>query len=117
VVAFVSGGAFDITGVTLGAAVVGLGVLVLPRRRVRAKRELHEQLQALRDGLGRDLDRQLQVELERAEASLAGAIAPYVRFVESETERLASLSEELASVASEAAEVRREALELEPEQV
>ncbi len=117
VVAFVSGAAFDITGVTLGAAVVGLGVLVLPRRRARAKRELHEQLQALRDGLGHDLDRQLQVELERAEASLAGAIAPYVRFVESETERLETLSDELTSAAGTAAEVRREALELEPAQV
>lgn len=115
VVAFVSGAAFDITGVTLGAAVVGLGVLVLPRRRARAKRELHDQLQALRDGLGHDLDRQLQVELERAEASLAGAIAPYVRFVESETERLESLLHELASAAESAAEVRHEAQELQPE--
>jgi len=117
VVAFVSGAAFDITGVTLGAAVVGLGVLVLPRRRARAKRELHEQLQALRDGLSHDLDRQLQVELERAEASLAGAIAPYVRFVESETERLETLAHELEAAAEAASQGRREALELQPEQV
>jgi len=112
VVAFVSGAAFDVTGITLGAAVVGFGVLVLPRRKARAKRELHEQLQALRDGLGHDLDRQLQAELERAEASLAGSIAPYVRFVESETARLESLASELASIAAIAAETRDETQEL-----
>lgn len=105
VLAFVSGAAFDVTGVTLGLAAVGIGALVLPRRRAVAKRELHDAMQGLRDGLERDLDRQLATELERAGETLAGAIAPYVRFVESESERLEGLATEL-----EAAEAALEAL-------
>ena len=97
VLAFVSGAALDVTGVTLGLAVVGIGALVLPRRRARAKRELHEQLQALRDGLEETLDRQLATELQRAAEALAGAIAPYARFVRGESDRLTSLGETLAA--------------------
>jgi small GTP-binding protein len=109
VLAFVSGAAFDVTGVTLGLAAVGVGALVLPRRRARAKRELHDAMQRLRDGLERDLDRQLEQELERAGASLAGAIAPYVRFVESESARLSDLRDELESAEAQANELAREA--------
>jgi small GTP-binding protein len=114
VVAFLSGAAFDVTGVTLGLAAVGVGALMLPRRRARAKRELHQQLQELRDGLERSLDRQLARELERAGQALAGAIAPYARFVEGESERLGSLAGRLEGTAVELAALRREALALEP---
>lgn len=109
VLAFVSGAAFDVTGVTVGLAAVGIGALVLPRRRARAKRELHDAMQGLRDGLERDLDRQLEHELERAGASLAGAIAPYVRFVESESSRLTDLLSELEAAETRANELAREA--------
>jgi len=112
VLAFVSGAAFDVTGVTLGLAAVGIGALVLPRRRARAKRELHEQMQALRDGLERDLERQLDTELERADAALSGAIAPYVRFVAGESERLEALEVELGHAAGELAARAKEARSL-----
>jgi small GTP-binding protein len=112
VVAFVSGAAFDLTGVTLGLAAVGVGALVLPRRRARAKRELHDAMQGLRDGLETDLDRQLGRELERAGEALAGAIAPYVRFVESESDRLTGLLDELEAAEAHADELAREAREV-----
>ncbi len=114
VVAFLSGAALDVTGITVGLAAIGLGALVLPRRRARAKRELHDRMQELRDGLERSLDRQLDAELARAGESLAGAIAPYVRFVEGESERLGTLAEQLEEAAGELAALRREALALEP---
>jgi small GTP-binding protein len=112
VVAFVSGAAFDLTGVTLGLAAVGVGALVLPRRRARAKRELHDAMQGLRDGLESDLDRQLGHELERAGEALAGAIAPYVRFVESESARLTGLLDELEAAEVRANELARDAREV-----
>ena len=46
-VAFVSGLALDVTGIALGLTVAGLGLLVLPRRRQAAKKELHTKMQAL----------------------------------------------------------------------
>lgn len=106
VLAFLSGAALDVTGVTLGLAMVGVGVWVLPRRRAQAKRELHEQMQALRDGLAEGLDRQLERELERAATDLAGAIAPYTRFVRGELERLDALDEELEAAEAALAELR-----------
>lgn len=109
VLAFVSGAAFDVTGVTIGLAAVGVGILVLPRRRRTAKRELHEAMQDLRDGLERDLDQQLEAELARAGDTLGAAIAPYVRFVESESERLASLADELDAAGVALDELAREA--------
>ncbi|MFW5899392.1 MAG: dynamin family protein, partial [Jiangellaceae bacterium] len=114
VLAFVSSAAVDITGITLSLAVIGTGALILPRRRARAKRELHEQLQALRDGLEASLDRQLAHELERAGSDLAGAIAPYTRFVRSETERLTELAEAMETQARALADLRAEIEGLEP---
>lgn len=114
VVAFLSGAALDVTGVTIGLAAIGLGALILPRRRARAKRELHQRMQELRDGLEQSLDRQLDSELARAGESLAGAIAPYARFVEGESDRLTTLAEQLDGAAGQLAALRREALALEP---
>ena len=108
VLTFLSGAALDVTGVTLGLAMVGVGVWVLPRRRAQAKRELHEQMQALRDGLAENLDRQLAKELDAAAADLAGAIAPYTRFVRGELERLGSLSSTLEESERELAALRED---------
>ena len=98
VVAFISSTALDITGISLGITLAGLSLLVLPRRRARAKRELHAKMQELRDGLEDAIGAQLERELDRANAKLIGAIAPYTRFVRSELERLGGLDEELAEV-------------------
>lgn len=113
VLAFVSGAALDVTGVTLGLTLVGVGFLVLPRRRAQAKRELHEAMQELRDGLEDSLGDQLDVELQHARERLAAAIAPYTRFVRSELDRLDDLEQELASVSDRLAELRRSVGELE----
>ncbi|MEX2502758.1 MAG: hypothetical protein WD336_10305, partial [Trueperaceae bacterium] len=109
IIAFLSGTALDVTGLTVGLAVVGVGALVLPRRRRRAKQELHATLQALRDGLERSLDRQLNAELERAGEELAGAIAPYTRFVQGERERLQRLIDALDRADGDLTTLRREA--------
>ncbi len=94
-VAFLSGAALDITGITLGLTVAGLGLLVIPRRRQQAKKDLHVKMQDLRDSLGASIGRQFEGELRRASEKLHAAIAPYTRFVRSELERLDSLQGEL----------------------
>lgn len=116
VLAFVSGAALDVTGVTLGLTVAGLGLLVLPRRRAQAKRDLHEKMQALRDGLEAGLGAQLERELERAAERLSAAIAPYTRFVRAEIERLEELQQELAEIEEQLDATRRalDGLELSP---
>ena len=94
-VAFLSGAALDITGITLGLTVAGLGLLVIPRRRQQAKKDLHVKMQDLRDNLGESIGRQFEGELRRASEKLHASIAPYTRFVRSELERLDSLQTEL----------------------
>jgi small GTP-binding protein len=108
VVALVSGAAFDITGITLGLTLAGVGLLILPRRRQQAKKELHQQMQALRDGLGESIGRQFEAELRRASEKLHAAIAPYTRFVRSELERLDSLKADLETQEETLAQLKRE---------
>ncbi|MEZ4632045.1 MAG: hypothetical protein R2880_15265 [Deinococcales bacterium] len=94
-VAFLSGAALDITGVMAGLAVAGMGLLVLPNQRRKAKKELHTKMQDLRDGLEESLGKQFELELGKANNKLSEAISPYTRFVRSELGRLEDLREEL----------------------
>jgi small GTP-binding protein len=108
IVAFLSGAALDITGIALGITIAGLGVLVLPRRRARAKRELHEKMQALRDGLEASLGAQLEKELERASEKLTGALTPYTRFVRTELGRMDEIEEELQVLVEQIEALKRD---------
>ena len=108
VLAFVSGAALDITGVMAGLTIAGLGFFVLPRRRAQAKKELHNKMQELRDGLADGLGKQFDSELQRSSEKLAASIAPYTRFVRSELERLESLGGDLTELESELRSVRQE---------
>lgn len=108
IVAFLSGAALDVTGVALGLTIAGLGVLVLPRRRAQAKRELHEKMQALRDGLEESLGAQLEKELHRASEKLSGALLPYTRFVRSELGRMDEMQAELRTSVEDIDRLKRD---------
>ena len=112
IVAMVTSTAWDLTGIAAGLTVMGLGLLVLPRRRAKAKRELHRQMQDLRDGLEGGLGRQLDEEVQRANERLTAAVAPYTRFVRAELERLDALADELDGVRELLADLRAEASQL-----
>jgi small GTP-binding protein len=112
IVAFLSGAALDVTGIALGLTVAGLGVLVLPRRRTSAKRELHVKMQALRDGLEESLGSQLEKELERAGEKLTGALLPYTRFVRSELGRMDELQGDLEALVDRIDGLKREVAEV-----
>ena len=104
--------ALDVTGVVAGLTIAGLGLLVLPRRRQIAKRDLHNKMQALRDGLSESIGGQFESELARATEKLKAAIAPYTRFVKSELERLESLQTDLNTSDAEVQRLRREVADL-----
>ncbi|HZJ09408.1 MAG TPA: hypothetical protein VFD39_06930, partial [Trueperaceae bacterium] len=112
VLAFISTAALDITGIALGLTMVSVGLLVIPRQRAKAKRELHGRMQELRDGLERALSDQFELELKSAQEKLMGAISPYTRFVRSELDRLEKLGGELDAVAAELAAVKSEVEQL-----
>ncbi len=107
-VAFVSGLALDITGVMAGLTLAGMGLLVLPQRRNKAKRELHVKMQALRDRLDETLRQEFAGEIERSMDRLTVAITPYIRFIRSELARLEGLSGEFDSVTGSLQSMRAE---------
>ena len=95
ILAFVSSAALDITGVTLGLTLAGIGFFIIPRRRQQAKKELHNSMQILRDGLHESISKEFDNELRKSSEKLHNAIEPYTRFVRSELERLDELRLEL----------------------
>jgi len=80
--------AVDITGILAASALALLGLFVIPNRRRTAKRELSERIEIMRDGLMTGLTGQFEREMERSLGRLREAIAPYTRFVRSESEHL-----------------------------
>ncbi len=80
--------AIDLTGILAASAVAVLGLFIIPNRRRTAKRELAGRIAEMRKGLMEGLSGQFEREMERSLARLREAIAPYTRFVRTETERL-----------------------------
>ncbi len=108
VLAILTTTAVDVTGVALGLALMGVGLLVMPRQRRRAKRELSRKMESLREGLTESLATQLDAELSGSQEKLSGAINPYTRFVRAELERLEALEGELDGLEERMAAARHE---------
>ncbi len=107
VLALVSSTAWDITGVTLGLTLAGLGLYLIPRRRQQAKKELHTKMQELRDGLSDTIGKQFESELKKSLEKLQAGIQPYTRFVRSELGRLEGLQTELNTVSNNLGNLKR----------
>jgi small GTP-binding protein len=79
--------AADVTGILLASALLGVGFLVIPARRRKAKALLTERIA----GLSGRLETALRTEFEQAQARtiarLTDAVAPYGRFVRAEEAR------------------------------
>jgi hypothetical protein len=80
--------AADVTGMLAAGLLLSLGLFILPHRRRRAKAELKAKIEALRTEITTALGEQFSAEAERSRARLAATIAPYTRFVRTESERL-----------------------------
>jgi small GTP-binding protein len=87
----------DITGLLAAGTLAVLGLLVLPTKRRKAKRELTAKIQVLRQRLMRSLNKQFERELERSVHRIRDAVAPYTRFVRAERQRLEEIHSELTT--------------------
>jgi hypothetical protein len=85
----------DITGLLAAGTLAVLGLLVLPTKRRRAKRELADKIQDLRDRLMRTLTGQFDRELARSVHRIRDAVSPYTRFVRAERQRLETIHRDL----------------------
>ena len=97
--------AADITGLTAAGLMAALGLFVLPHRRRRAKAELKEKIATLRRELMAALTTHFDREAERGQQRLAETIAPYTRFVRSESDRLAGERDQLGRLTERVGEM------------
>jgi len=97
--------AADITGLTAAGLMAALGLFVLPHRRRRAKAELKQKIATLRRELMAALTAHFDREAERGQKRLAETIAPYTRFVRSESERLAGERDQLGALTERVGEM------------
>jgi small GTP-binding protein len=97
--------AADITGLTAAGLMAALGLFVLPHRRRKAKSELKTKIATLRRELMTALTAHFDREAERGNHRLAETIAPYTRFVRSESDRLASERDQLSNLSERIGEM------------
>ena len=98
VAAVASTAAADLTGLAMAGVIATLGLLVIPNRRHRAKRELREKVSGIRERLSRSLRSAFEEEQSRSRARLQQGVEPYSRFVTTERDRLSRAREELAAI-------------------
>lgn len=98
--------AADITGLTAAGLMAALGLFVLPHRRRRAKTDLKKKISNLRTELMTALTGHFEKEAERGRHRLDETIAPYTRFVRSESEKLAGERDTLRGLAGRLDELR-----------
>ena len=97
--------AADVTGLTAAGLLAALGLFILPHRRRQAKVELKQKIEALRRDLMSALSAHFESEAERGRRRLEETIAPYTRFVRSESERLAGERDQLRALSERVAEM------------
>ncbi|MDH7487795.1 MAG: dynamin family protein [Anaerolineae bacterium] len=85
----------DVTGVLAASVVAALGLYIIPARRRRAKKELQQKVNDLRERLSAALTQQFEEELARSLRRIREAMAPYTRFVRGEHEQLQRIEQEL----------------------
>jgi small GTP-binding protein len=92
--------AADVTGILLASVVLGVGFLIIPARRKKAKATLADKVTALRGRLSRALKAEFDRAREQSQLRLSDAIAPYARFVRAEEERWGQAHRTLSDLAA-----------------
>ncbi len=91
--------AVDITGLLAAGLLFSFGLFILPHRRRKAKTELKGKIAALRTEIMSALKAQFDVEATRSRTRITNTIAPYTRFVRTESDRLEAEKRELEGLA------------------
>jgi len=92
--------AADVTGFLAAGLLFALGLFILPHRRRRAKAELTAKIASMRSEIMAALKTQFATEASRSRGKLADTIAPYTRFVRTESARLEAEKAELDDLAA-----------------
>ncbi len=85
----------DVTGVLFASAVAALGFFIIPNKRRKAKLDLQDKINDLRERLGKALTGEFESELTRSLVNIRDAMRPYTRFVETQQASLGDTQQAL----------------------
>ncbi len=98
--AILHGALLDFTGVLSAGALAVVGLLIIPAKRRRAKNDLNDKLEDLRQRLMKAMGEEFEQELAHSLQRLREAIAPYTRFVRAEQQKLTRIEGELNEISA-----------------
>ena len=102
----------DFTGILAAGTLAVVGLLIIPAKRRRAKNDLHDKLEDLRQRLMAAMTEEFDRELARSLQRLREAIAPYTRFVRAEQQKLTRIEAELDDLSASLGQIRARIEEL-----
>jgi len=108
IVALVGTAAADITGILAGAVIAGMGLYILPARRKRARERFRAESEALRERLDATITEAFNRQLAAALEALRAALAPYVRFIRAEHDRVTHFRDDLSTIQGRLRTLRHE---------
>jgi small GTP-binding protein len=111
-VAILHGALLDFTGILSASALAVVGLLVIPARRRRAKKDLNDKLEDLRQRLQKAMSEEFDRELDHSLHRLRESIAPYTRFIRAEKKKMTRIQGELVEIQSSLGQVRTRIEEL-----
>jgi small GTP-binding protein len=94
------GALLDFTGLLSASALAIVGLLIIPAKRRRAKNDLRDKLEDLRQRLMDAMTEEFERELAHSLQRLREAIAPYTRFVRAEQQKLTRIEGELSEISA-----------------
>lgn len=102
----ITSSALDITGLLAAGTLAILGLFVIPYKRKQTKDQFKEKMQTLRDKLLSALTTQFNHEAESDVTRMKEGVAPYLRFVRGELDRVDTSERKLRVLAQRLSELR-----------
>jgi chromosome segregation ATPase len=96
----------DFTGILAAGTLAVVGLLIIPTKRRRAKKDLDRKLEDLREQLTVAMSEEFDRELAHSLQRLREAIAPYTRFVRAEQQKLTRIEGELSEIKAALGQLR-----------
>jgi len=98
--------AADVTGVIMASFMAVLGLFIIPARRRKGKTKLLERIASVRIKLFQSLQNHFNKEIDRSLQRLNETIAPYIRFIRSERDKITKTQSELQNISQEIYQIK-----------
>jgi small GTP-binding protein len=98
--------ALDITGMIAAGTLAIVGLFIIPLKRKQARDSFREKIVALRENLNQALTTSLDNETKHTIGRMEESIAPYMRFIKAEMERIETAQADLAGLQKDLATLR-----------